>query len=171
MAKKIALFFSLFLFPLSVLASPASSSDCYTVSGAGLSSYNGQYVYNGIINSYPAYTNGSILLYVRSATPYSYWVLNDSTADNQKYYQYNGTSFIENPTSSLYPWDYNSSNGGTSPAPTITFSDCATTSTSTVATATSTVPYGDWLFLNVLILFCLAFIPIGTLFSLISTRK
>ena len=38
--------------------------------------------------------------------------------------------------------------------------------------ATSTgVSYGDWLLLNVLILFCVAFIPVGTLFSLIPHRR
>lgn len=47
------------------------------------------------------------------------------------------------------------------------------TASSTIVTtiATSTVPYGDWLFINSLLLFCVAFIPIGTLFSLIPKMK
>lgn len=53
--------------------------------------------------------------------------------------------------------------------------NCTVTSSSSPmtasTTASSTVAYGDWLFMNVLILFCVAFIPVGTLFSLIPRKR
>ncbi len=43
--------------------------------------------------------------------------------------------------------------------------NCTVTSSSTMEVATSTVPYGDWLIMNSLILFMVAFVPISILFS------
>lgn len=56
--------------------------------------------------------------------------------------------------------------------PVFTGDDCYVTSSSTVSTtvSTSTVPYGDWLLINSLILFMVAFIPVTALFSLIKKR-
>lgn len=39
------------------------------------------------------------------------------------------------------------------------------------ASATSTVPYGDWLFVNAFILFFLSFVPVGIFYSLIKMKK
>jgi hypothetical protein len=65
--------------------------------------------------------------------------------------------------------------GGTSPI--VTSSDCTTTASTTysasvvvenlsTSTASSTVPYGDWLLVNSLIIFLLAFIPVSAVWSL-----
>ena len=45
-----------------------------------------------------------------------------------------------------------------------------TVSTTTIS-ATSTVPYGDWMFVNAWIIFFLAFVPLTALFSLFRTKK
>lgn len=50
-----------------------------------------------------------------------------------------------------------------------TTTDCVVTATSLAAS--STVPYGDWLFVNSIMLFCVAFIPIGILIALIRIKK
>ena len=57
--------------------------------------------------------------------------------------------------------------GATSSYPVVASSTCATLS----PTASSTVPYGDWLFVNVLLLFCVAWIPVGAFFSLLTGRR
>lgn len=44
--------------------------------------------------------------------------------------------------------------------------NCTVTASTTVEVATSTVPYGDWLIVNSLILFAVAFFPVSVLFSL-----
>lgn len=79
--------------------------------------------------------------------------------------------------------------GPTPPPPTLGFtypsqqfnfasSTCTEVSTTTpysyYCTATSTtndVPYGDWLFIEIIIMFCVIFIPLGTLFSLFAKRQ
>lgn len=45
------------------------------------------------------------------------------------------------------------------------------TNATTTTNASSTVPYGDWLIMNSLILFAVAFIPVGTLFSLLRKNR
>lgn len=57
--------------------------------------------------------------------------------------------------------------------PVFTGDDCYVTSSSTSMSevATSTVTYGDWLIVNSLILFAVAFIPVSALFSLLKNRK
>lgn len=54
-----------------------------------------------------------------------------------------------------------------------THADCIVTASSSpdIATGPQGVLYGDWLFVMVLILFCVAFIPVGTLFSLIPRKR
>ena len=54
-----------------------------------------------------------------------------------------------------------------------THADCMATATTSPEVAATTTPilYGDWLFVNCLILFCVAFLPIGTLFSLIKKTR
>jgi hypothetical protein len=52
-----------------------------------------------------------------------------------------------------------------------TTSNCTVTATSSADVGTTTVPYGDWLIVNSLILFCVAFVPISAFFALFSKRR
>ncbi len=65
---------------------------------------------------------------------------------------------------------------------TVLTEDCTVTATTTyrtavnidnfpTTTASSSVPYGDWLFANSIIIFLLAFIPISALFGLFKRRR
>lgn len=45
------------------------------------------------------------------------------------------------------------------------------TSTCTSLASTTAVAYGDWLFVNAIIIFCVAFVPISVLFGIIRTRR
>ena len=146
-----------FLVLLTIILLPFKSyafCTSYTAESFGSAGYNGVYTENGTNNGVQAYENES--------GNWFYWQLSNNWLmspvkgeDEGHQYYYPG----DDETEPIGSWTLS---GGSSPAGTLSQLDCSSGTT----TATTTMTYKDWIFVEMVQTFLLSFIPLGMVWSI-----